>query len=92
MILAKAAAFAFAGSRSITRLRPESSGRGLSIWDPDRESKPFETGQIRNLLHLHADANHGLTRQRGGHDRSDSSMNDGKIGHLIDLQRREPSR
>ena len=65
-------------------------GRVFRFRNPYREPEPFETSQICDLLDLHAYANDRLTRQYGSQDRSDASMNDGEIGHFIDLKRRDP--
>lgn len=58
--------------------------------DADREAEAFETGEIGDLLQLHADTNNGPPRKRGSHDRPDTSVNDGKVRHSVDLGRRDP--
>ena len=67
-------------------------GRVFGFRNPDRKAEPLETGEVGDLLHLHADADNGFTRQRCGHDGSDASVNDGEIRHLVDLKRRNPVR
>ena len=72
--------------------RPGLLRTGLLISELGSRSRAAQAREIGDLLHLHADADDRLARQRGRHDRSDASMNDGEIGHLIDLKRRNPVR
>ena len=49
-----------------------------------------QTRQVRDLFHLHSDADDGFASKRSRHHRADSAMNHRQVGHLIDLERGEP--
>ena len=63
---------------------------GFRLAEPNCETQPFETCEIGDLLDLHADADDWLARQRGRHNRSYSAMDNGDIGHSVDLNGGNP--
>ena len=69
---------------------PEPYGTGPATFGLESRTQPLQTGQICDLLQLHANADDGLAGLCRRHNCPDTSVNDRKIRHLIDLQRRNP--
>lgn len=70
--------------------RLDSGGRVFGLGHPYREPEPLQTGEVCDLLHLHAHADDRLTAERGGHDRADAAVDDREVGDSVHLKRRNP--